>query len=382
MTADINALRDAFAQQFGRPPTIISEAPGRVNLIGEHTDYNEGFALPVVIDRTVAVAAAPTDGGTVRVDSADFDARDEWPVDAPRRTRRQDWRDYVRGVAWALLDAGKELRGADLVIAGDVPQGSGLSSSAALEMAVAGAFCAVSGIEIDPRALALLSQKAENQFVGVQCGIMDQLAVAQGRPRHAILIDCRSLDMEHVPLPPEVAIIVVDSGVPRRLEATAYNERRKECEEAARLLGVHSLRDVSIEDIATKRHALPDLLYRRARHVITENGRVGSFVKALRACDCDTLGRVMYESHQSLSYDFEVSTSELDRLVELASRTEGVIGARLTGAGLGGCTVNLVREGGVGRFAADVVERYRRETGLNAKMHVCKAADGLKVRNA
>jgi len=382
MTADIERLEGMFENTFQRQPTVIAEAPGRVNLIGEHTDYNEGFVLPMAIDRTVAVAAAPTDGNTVRVHSVDLDARDEWQTDAPRRTGRREWRDYVRGVAWALLDAGYGFRGVDLVISGDVPQGAGLSSSAALEVAVTGALCAVAGIEIEPRRVGLLCQKAENQFVGVQCGIMDQFAAALGRAGQALLIDCRSLEVEYVPLPDGVAIVVVDSGAPRQLQETAYNERRKECEEAAGLLGVLSLRDVAIEEIEAKRQELPDVLYRRVRHVITENGRVLSFVKALRPNDRATIGRLMCESHASLRDEFEVSTPDLDLLVEIAVRTEGVIGARLTGAGFGGCAVNLVRQDAVERFVSEVVEQYRRETGQNADWHVCRGAPGLEVRNA
>ncbi|HEV8574904.1 MAG TPA: galactokinase family protein, partial [Dehalococcoidia bacterium] len=245
MTADRDTLLHSFERAFGRAPTLVSEAPGRVNLIGEHTDYNEGFVLPVAIDRTVAVAAALVEGKKVRVYSADFDARDEWPADAPRRTGRREWRDYVRGVAWALLDAGYELRGADLAIAGDVPLGAGLSSSAALEVAFSGVLCAVSEIHVEPERLALLGQKAENQFVGVQCGIMDQLAAACSRSGHALLIDCWTLKIEHVPLPDDDAIVVVDSKVSRELGETAYNERREECAAAARVLGVEALRNAS-----------------------------------------------------------------------------------------------------------------------------------------
>ena len=381
MTADVNALRQAFKRQFGRSPAVTSEAPGRVNLIGEHTDYNEGFVLPVAIDRTVAVAAGPADGKTVRVYSADIDTQDEWLAHAPRRTGRREWRDYVRGVAWALLDAGYALSGVDLVISGDVPQGAGLSSSAALEVAVAGALCAEACVQIESLRVALLCRKAENQFVGVQCGIMDQMAAACSRAGHALLIDCRSLEVEHVPLPTELAIVVVDSKIPRRLEETAYNDRRNECAEAARVLGVPSLRDATVEQVEAKRQRFPEIVYRRARHVVSENGRVLAFVSALRDNDHATLGRTMFESHESLRNDFEVSTAELDLLVDLASRTDGFIGTRLTGAGFGGCTVNLLLAGAEERFKSEVVERYQQETGLAAEMHVCKAVGGLEVRN-
>jgi len=380
MTADIDALWRAFEDQFSRAPSVVSTAPGRVNLIGEHTDYNAGLVLPVAIDRTVTVAAAGG-GETVRVYSADFEARDEWRLDAPRRTGRTEWRDYLRGVAWALLDAGHKLSGGELVIGGDVPQGAGLSSSAALEVATAGAFLALSGIQIEPRALALLCQKAENQFVGVQCGIMDQLAAACCRGGHALLIDCRSLEVEHVPLPPGVVIIVVNSGVTRRLEETSYNRRRGECAEVARMLRVASLREAGEATLEASRDRLPETLFRRARHVVTENTRVLAAAEGLRSSNIEAVGHLMFESHASLRNEFEVSTPELDLLVEFASRTEGVLGSRLTGAGFGGCTVNLVAEGAEKRFRAEVVERYRRETGLVAEMHVCHAVRGLEVRS-
>lgn len=392
MTADAGTLASAFRRTFGREPELISEAPGRVNLIGEHTDYNEGFVLPAAVDRTVVMAAAPGEGTRVRVYSVDFDGRDEWRVDSPRRTGRREWRDYVRGVGWALVEGGYELRGADLAIAGDVPQGSGLSSSAALEVAVAGALCAVSGIEARPRHLALLCQKAENLFVGVQCGIMDQMTAACAREGRALLIDCRSLETEHVPLPADVAIVVIDSKVRRALGETAYNQRREECAAAAEALGVESLRDATETDV----ERLPEPLKRRARHVVLENRRVLEAAAGLRAEHDDRVdasrreassrrgalqrvGELMYESHASLREDFEVSTPELDLLVELASRADGVVGARLTGAGFGGCTVNLVGREAISRFETEVVEPYRQKTGLEAEVFVCESRNGLGV---
>ena len=374
VTIERRLLQQTFENAFHREPEVLSEAPGRVNLIGEHTDYNEGFVLPIAIDRTVAVAAAPGAGRTVRAYSVDFDARDEWRIDAPRRTGRE-WRDYVRAVAWALLDAGYELRGVDLAIAGDVPPGSGLSSSAALEIAVAGALCSVADISVQPERLALICQKAENQFVGVQSGVMDQLAAACSRAGHALLIDCRSLDRDFVALPGEIVIIVVDSKVPRRLGETPYNQRREECAAAAQELGVSSLREAAIGDI----EGLREPLKRRARHVVSENQRVLEAVDALRSRNLARLGELMYESHASLRDGFGVSTPELDLLVELASRTTGVFGARLTGAGFGGCTVNLVERDAVAGFEAGVVERHRERTGSPATMLICKAVDGLRI---
>lgn len=377
MSATSERASQMFRETYGRPPSLIAEAPGRVNLIGEHTDYNLGYVMPVAIDRTVAVAAAPRDDGLVRVQAADYEQGDEFRADAPRRFPHGGWRNYVRGVAWALLDAGHALRGADVLIAGDVPQGTGLSSSAALEVAVGGALAEVSGLTCDGRSVALAGQRAENGFVGIQSGIMDQLASALGQANHALFIDCRSLDVEPVPLPDpaQVAIVVIESGVARKIEETAYNRRREECDEAARLLGIASLRDA---DAATL-DRLPGEIYRRACHVISENKRVLQAAEALRTGDIAAVGRLLYESHKSLRDDFEVSTPELDLLVDLARRTEGVFGARLTGAGFGGCAVSLVATPALAQFGPAVVEEYRRRTGLPAQMHVCAAVDGLRV---
>jgi len=378
MTAPFSLALQEFPGTFGRAPTVICRAPGRVNLIGEHTDYNSGLVLPVAIDRTVIAAATPREDRVIRVYSRRFDARDEWRVDAPRRTGRQEWRDYVRGVAWALLDAGVDLLGADVWIDGDVPQGAGLSSSAALEMAVAGAFCAASGVEIERKRLALLCQKAESEFVGVQCGIMDQFASALGRAGHALVIDCRSLQVEPVPLPLAehgVALVVVDSKLPRRLAETPYNQRREECAEATRILGASSLRDADEAGLAL----LPEPLRRRARHVITENRRVVDAVDALRSGDLERFGKLMYESHVSLRVDFEVSCPQLDLLVTLAMDMPDVLGSRLTGAGFGGCTVSMVRGDSIGLFEHMVLDRYHAETGISAEMFLCRPADGLTV---
>ena len=380
MSVDTGAVLGAFAESFGRPAEVLSVAPGRVNLIGEHTDYNGGFVLPVAIDRTIAVAAAARDDRGVAVRSLDFDEQDEFPLDGIERSA--DWRNYVRGVAWALADAGHGLRGADLIVSGDVPQGAGLSSSAAIELAVAGAMCAVARNDLGARDLALIAQKAENAFVGVQCGIMDQFASALSQAGQALLIDCRSLDIEHIPLPLDeagVAVVIVDSKVPRRLEAAPYNERRRECEDAAAALAVSSLRDADSAMLETRRVDLGPCLYKRARHVVSENARVLRAVEAIRAGDVDRVGELMYESHESLRDDFEVSCAELDALVELASRSPGVLGARLTGAGFGGCTVNLVRIDAIDMFRKCVVDEYPDKTGLPAEMHVCRAVDGLRV---
>jgi galactokinase len=378
MPADTAALARAFAEQHGRPPALIAEAPGRVNLIGEHTDYNEGFVLPAAIDRTVAVAAASREDGRVRIHSLDFGQCDDFSLSNARRHPLGGWRNYPRGVIWALLDSQQALRGADLSVSGDVPQGAGLSSSAALELAVAGALCAVAGLEVPPRQLALLCQRAEHMYAGVQCGIMDQLAAALGREGCALFIDCRSLETEAIPLPGGLAIVVIDSKVPRGLAETPYNRRREECAEAASALGLDSLRDAQEAQL----DALPEDLRKRARHVVTENARVLAAKDALRTGDSAALGRLLAESHASLRNDFAVSTPEIDLLVELAGTAPGAVGARLTGAGFGGCTVNLVAAAEVDAFIAAVVPEYRRRTALDAEAYVCHAVGGMRVRDA
>jgi len=381
MPIDLESLRSAFEETYSRRPEIVSTAPGRVNLIGEHTDYNEGLVLPCAIDRYVCAAAAVRDDGLIRAKSLDYDQCDEFRVDSVRRfPGSRGWRDYVRGVAWALQDEQLAVRGADLVIAGDLPQGAGLSSSAALEVAVAGALSRVSAIEIDRKRLALICQKAEHRFVGVNCGIMDQFASALGIEGHALLIDCRELSVEPVALPKGISIVILDSKVERKLSDTAYNRRREECDEAASALGVGSLRAATPESLEIAK--MDPVLVRRARHVITENGRVTAMAVALGVGDQAAIGVLMTESHKSLRDDFEVSTPQLDALVEIAARMPGVIGARMTGAGFGGCTVNLVERDAVAGFAEAVVADYEGATGLRADVHVCRASDGLRVTDA
>ncbi len=382
MALPLAPLLRAFPQRFGHEATVVSRAPGRVNLIGEHTDYNQGHVLPVAIDRAVAVLAAPGTEGGVRAHSAEFEEGDEFALDSIEHLAEGGWRNYLRGVAWALREAAHSLRGLDLLIAGDVPIGAGLSSSAALEVALAGAFRAAGGLHIDDRDLALLAQRAENEFVGVQCGVMDQLAAVFGRRDHALLIDCRSLDVETLPLALErrgLRLVVVDSGVSRALGESAYNERQQECGEAAAALGLTALRDLDAATLESRRLALPAPLFRRARHVVSEEARVLAAAEALRRGEIEALGPLLFESHASLRDDFSVSCPELDLLVELAARTEAVLGARLTGAGFGGCTLNLVRAEALPQFQRRVVRQYARATGLSAAIYACRPARGLRV---
>jgi galactokinase len=383
----LRRLAGAFESRFGRPPVAVSEAPGRVNLIGEHVDYNEGHVLPIAIDRSIMAAFAPRPEGRVRLYSLDFEQESAFHLEAVGKDPSASWSDYVRGVAWALQEAGHRLVGLDAALQGDVPVGAGLSSSAALEVAALGAFDTASDLRIDRRELALLGQRAENSFVGVACGIMDQMAAALARGGHALLIDCRSLEHEDVALPLEgLSVVVADSGVRRALLGSRYNVRRQECQQAAQLLAaaitdrpVTALRDVTPEDLARHGHVLSPTLLKRARHVVEEERRVLNAVEALRRGDVEAFGEALNASHRSLRDDYEVSCPELDLLVELAQALPGVLGARLTGAGFGGCTVNLVRSDALEAFRETVMARYCAEMGRDGHTYVCRAADGLRL---
>jgi len=388
----MNDLNSSFTRFFGRAPQGIAIAPGRVNLIGEHTDYNEGFVLPVAIDRAVTVAFAPRSDRLVHARSLDFSQDDSFSLDTIDRLEGSSWANYVRAVASVLQQAGYSLTGIDIAIHGDIPVGAGLSSSAALEVAVLGAFQSTAELEIAPRDQALLAQRAENQFVGVNCGVMDQMTSVLGHRGHALFIDCRTLETELIPLDlatHNLKIVVAQTGVTHTLSASAYNQRRDECSEALRILShaianrpLLALRDITPLDLEAHAAALPEKLARRARHVVNENERVLQSVQALREGDFTTFGRLLYASHESLSRDYEVSCPELDLMVNLASNVEGVVGARMTGAGFGGCTVNLVHEEALDRFRDDVIKTYRAQTGLPGEMYVCRPADGLHIVSA
>jgi len=341
------ALAERFTGRFGRPPAHVVRAPGRVNLIGEHTDYNDGFVLPIAIDRATWVAVAARPDRRVQLVSEAFDGECvSFDPGVDRDGPRRHWSDYPRGVACTLLAAGHAIGGADLLIASDVPVGGGLSSSAALEVASALALLASSGLRIEPLALARLCQEAEHRFAGTPCGLMDQLAVVAARAGHALLLDCRTLAIRHVPLPATAEVVVCDSGVRHALADGAYAQCRTDCDEAARLLGVGSLREVTAAHLDAERDQLPPPLWRRARHVVTENARVLEVVEALALDDLERAGRVMTASHASLRDDFAVSTPEIDRLVAQATSVPGVHGSRLTGGGFGGSTVSLAAPDG------------------------------------
>ncbi len=367
-----------FRRLFRSPPGYIVRAPGRVNLIGEHTDYNDGFVLPMAIDRAIWIALRPRSDRIVQVHSLNFHQTTTFDLDNLQRIDG-GWLEYLKGVAWSMQNAGYPLLGWDGVLVGDVPSGAGLSSSAALEMATARAFAAVSGLPWEPARMAQLGQQAENEWVGVNCGIMDQMIAAAGQADHALLIDCRSLETTSVPLPVRASVVVLDTATRRGLADSAYNERRRQCEAAARFFGVPALRDVDLTQFEAHADRLDEVTRRRARHVITENARTLQAVAAMQAGDAVQLGRLMNASHASLRDDFEVSGPELNAMVTSAQRHPACYGARMTGGGFGGCAVALVRTTSAKTFARAVEAAYRKATGITPNIYICRATDGASI---
>lgn len=377
----LQRVHAAFDACHGAPPAFTVQSPGRVNLIGEHTDYNDGFVLPCAIGFRTLVAVRPRGGARVRVVAADQgDAIDEFAIDAPiPRHESAPWANYVRGVFEVMRQRGRPLVGADLAIAGDVPQGSGLSSSASLEVAVAqAAQTATAGALLTPTQLALVAQQAENEFVGCRCGVMDQLISARGEAGHALLIDCRDLGTRAVPLPAGMAVMIVNSHIPRGLVDSAYNERRAQCEAAARHLGVAALRDASLALLAERGAGLDPVALRRARHVVTENQRTLDAADALAAGDLRQLGVLMAASHASMKDDFEITVPGVDRLAQLLRDAIGELGgARMTGGGFGGCVVALMPAARVAAARAAVARDYRSPAGQPGTVYVCESAAGV-----
>jgi galactokinase len=377
-------MRDTLVQCFGDGGSVVTRrAPGRVNLIGEHTDYNDGFVLPMALEFATEMAGRRADAPLVRVHSADYRQSVAIPLELPiAPDPAHPWSNYVRGVLWALREAGVLLRGMDLAFGGNVPQGAGLSSSAALEVVTAEVARALLGFELKGPLLARLCQHAENDFVGMKCGIMDQFVSLMGRAGHALFLDCRSLESQQIPLDlGEHVIAIIHSGVKHSLVGSEYNTRRQECSQGVAVLrqrfpGVSALRDATLEELAACAGALSPAVQRRCRHVITECGRVLESTSALRRGDLDRFGALMNESHDSLRDDYEVSCREIDLLVELTRKVPGAKGARITGGGFGGCTVNLLHFESVEQLKSDVLGPYEREVGIKPRLFITKAADG------
>jgi len=367
---------DHFKQKFSTSPEYLIRAPGRVNLIGEHTDYNDGFVLPIAIDRAIWIALQPRDDDQVIVHSLDFNSSDSFIISQLEK-RGTDWIEYIKGVAWCLIGDSYQLSGWEGVMAGDIPIGAGLSSSAALEMAAILSFSEIGGFTLSIEQRALLGQKAENQWIGVNCGIMDQLISAGGKDNQALLIDCQSLAIESIELPEKTDIVVMDTTTRRGLMDSEYNERRSQCESVAKSFKVPSLREVSIEELLSERSKLGDLAFKRARHVISENRRTLLAVQAMKENNEEELGRLMYESHVSLRDDFEVSSDALNEIVEAALHFPNCFGARMTGAGFGGCAIALVKQGTGQQLEAQLLEEYQNKT-LEPRIYVCNASKGAE----
>ncbi len=373
-------VEEKFVEKFGEAPSIVVQAPGRVNLIGEHTDYNDGFVLPMAIDRSVVIALRPRADKEIHVTALDIGETAVFDLNN-LKNEGNSWVEYLKGMAWAMQNAGYSLNGWEGAFSGNVPRGAGLSSSAALEMATAKAFHAVSEFEWQPAEMAKLGQITENKWVGVNSGIMDQMISASGQEGSALLIDCRSLQSELVPLPHAVdgsktAVVILDSATRHTHVDSGYNDRREQCEQAAKYFEVKALRDVSITEFLETGDGLEDVTYRRAKHVVTENLRTLNAAKSMKNADAELLGQLMNESHISMRDDFEISTKELDAMVNIAQSQDGCFGARMTGGGFGGCAVALVHEAHVDEFVTAVAKQYEEQTNIKPNIYVCHPSAG------
>jgi galactokinase len=370
-----------YRRIFGMEPEIVVSAPGRVNLIGEHTDYNGGYVLPIAIDRSIVMASGRRNDRELHFHALDPGASKVTSLARLTFDSSAPWSNYLQGVVDCLQRRGFSLTGGNFCFRGDIPIGSGLSSSAALEIAFAVGILKLNSIEISNKDLIIAAQEAEQEFVGIRCGIMDQFIAVMGRRDHAMFLDCRSLSFSHVPIPKGISIVVCDNGMRRALAGSGYNRRRAECEEAVKVLSgilprATSLRDVSVRQLEVAEGRLSTTLYRRAKHVVTENDRVLQCIEAMHAGDLNRIGELLFQSHKSLSVDFEVSTKELDALIEIARNIKGVYGARMTGAGFGGCAICIVAEDRVGSTMENLRTEYFKSTGIPLSLYTIKPADG------
>ncbi len=382
MSVQARDLAVEFAYRFGRTPTV-SRAPGRVNLIGEHTDYNDGFVMPAALEFATLTAASQRPDRRLQVYSMIMDETREFDLNSPPQGPIGDWSDYIVGVALMLERSGRNLAGADLIVWSDVPIGAGLSSSAALEVSCAHALLTESGLPFDPIEIAQLCQRAENDFVGMRCGVMDQYISCCGVAGHALLIDCRSLESRHVAIAPNLRLLIANSRVRHQHAGGEYNLRREACEEGVRLLSrylgpIQALRDVTPQQLESKRRKLPELIYRRCRHIVTENARVLEAEHALGSGDFLACGRAMNASHISMRDDFEITCPEVDMLAGLAQSVKGVYGSRMTGGGFGGCTISLVEDSAVDKASQLLTDGYRIGMGRDVDIYVCAPSDGAQ----
>jgi len=377
MIAREHCIRE-FGNRFGESPDFVARAPGRVNLIGEHTDYNDGFVLPVAIDMAVWIVLRATSSRNVIIHSLDLDQSAMFSLDNIQH-ENQGWLEYIKGIAHVLGKAGYPLSGWEGLIASDIPMGAGLASSAALEIAATRAFVAVLDYPWEAIEMARIGQQAEIDWIGVNCGIMDQMISAMGQVGHGLLIDCRSLKIESVPLPPDTTIVVLDTSTRRGLVDSVYNERRDQCKEVSRIFGVPTLRDVSEAKLIDNADKLDSVIYKRARHVITESMRTLEAANAMKENNSKKLGMLLNESHESLRDDFEVSSPELDQMVKCARNESDCYGARMTGAGFGGCAVALFRAETARECTERVISSYQEDTGLSATAYACIPSNGATL---
>ncbi|MCL1065628.1 galactokinase [Shewanella olleyana] len=377
----INIVSNTFSNAFGYQASHLLQAPGRVNLIGEHTDYNDGFVLPCAINFAAVVAASPRDDNLVRVISVDYNnAEDEFLIGANIEPSNQTWANYIRGVVKHLHLRGLEFSGADIVVSGNVPQGAGLSSSAALEVVIGMTFKSLYDLPLTSQEIALNAQQAENQFVGCNCGIMDQLISAQAEKDHALLIDCRSLHTTPVIIPNNWRILIVNSNKQRGLVDSEYNTRRLQCEQAAEFFGVKALRDVDIHEFNLRQAELNPVTAKRAKHIITENQRTLDAAEALKSSNMPVLQKLMAESHASMRDDFEITVTEIDVLVDIMKTEMGELGGvRMTGGGFGGCVVSILPANLVDRVVNAIDAQYTQQSQLTASVFICTAEQGAQV---
>lgn len=371
-------ITDLFIQQFGSQPELVSHAPGRVNLIGDHTDYNDGFVLPAAINFGTDISASKRDDRTVCVYAHDCGEQTvSFSLDDIQFDQQSMWVNYVAGTLKVLMESFGDIKGANLVVSGNVPQGAGLSSSASFEIAVLKTYAQLYGLELSGIEAALKGQKAENTFVGCNCGIMDQLISAMGKAQHAMLLDCRSLTFQHAPIPDSLSIVIVNSNVKRGLVDSEYNQRREQCEQVAKFFGIKALRDLSLGELQSAEQDLEPILYRRAKHVVTENARTEAALQALKNQDMRLLSKLMKASHNSLRDDFQVTTKEMDGLVAMIDNVLGSQGGvRMTGGGFGGCVVALAPKDLVAPLITRVESQYLSDFGLQPSIYLCSASQG------
>lgn len=381
----IGSVYHTYQQEFDTSPELVVSAPGRVNLIGEHTDYNDGFVLPMAIDRKICIGGSLRNDDRVQLYSLNFKKTAEFSISS--LIKEKDWSDYIKGVIAEYLKLGEQIQGFNAVVYGDVPLGSGLSSSAAIEVATAFFLAQLHGIAISPEDTAKLCQRAENSFVGMNCGIMDQFISRLGQEGHALYLDCRTLHYQLVPCDLAGYVVAIcNSNVKRKLVDSGYNERRAQCEEGVRIFqtklnGITALRDVTSDQLEQHKSAFSPVVYKRCKHVVTENERTTKAVSALQQGDISRFGTLLNQSHASLRDDYEVSCSELDALVEIAQHIDGTVGSRMTGAGFGGCTVSIVHESALKTFTAAILDEYAKRTGIRAEIYVSRASDGARIES-